>query len=89
MDAKATVFCQSCAMPLTDPADLGTEKDGSTNQEYCKYCYEKGAFTNQCTLEEMIEGCIEFVVPNPYPDAEAARKAMWEFMPKLKRWQVA
>ena len=87
MDAKAMDFCQSCGMPLSDPADRGTEQDGSQSQDYCKYCYENGAFTSQSTLEEMIEGCVQFVVPNPYPDADAARKAMWEFMPQLKRWK--
>ncbi len=27
-------FCQSCGMPLS-PEVLGTEKDGSKNEEYC------------------------------------------------------
>jgi len=31
-------FCQSCGMPL-NPEVLGTEKDGSKNEEYCTYCY--------------------------------------------------
>lgn len=38
-------FCQSCGMPM-GAADLyGTETDGSKNTDYCKYCYEHGAFT--------------------------------------------
>ena len=31
-------FCQSCGMPLTDEV-LGTNADGSKNEEYCMYCY--------------------------------------------------
>ncbi|KAA6319565.1 hypothetical protein EZS27_030556 [termite gut metagenome] len=27
-------FCQSCAMPLTDAALIGTNVDGSTNEDY-------------------------------------------------------
>ena len=34
-------FCQSCGMPL-NPEVLGTEKDGSKNEEYCTYCYADG-----------------------------------------------
>lgn len=48
------IFCQSCSMPLDKPELLGTEKDGSKSQEYCKYCYQNGAFTNpDMTLKEM------------------------------------
>ena len=31
-------ICQSCAMPIESDDQLGTEKDGSINQDYCKYC---------------------------------------------------
>lgn len=37
------LFCQSCTMPTDNEADRGTEKDGSKNSEYCKYCYKDGA----------------------------------------------
>ena len=43
-------FCQSCGMPL-NPEVLGTEKDGSKNEEYCTYCYADGHFTVECTME--------------------------------------
>ena len=32
-------FCQSCGMPLSDATVLGTETNGSKNEEYCCYCY--------------------------------------------------
>ncbi|MBR6920026.1 MAG: zinc ribbon domain-containing protein, partial [Bacteroidales bacterium] len=47
-------FCQSCGMPLTEEM-LGTNADGSKNGDYCSYCYKDGAFTNDCTMDEMIE----------------------------------
>ena len=34
-------FCQSCGMPLTEEV-LGTNADGSKNEEYCMYCYREG-----------------------------------------------
>ena len=46
-------FCQSCGMPL-NPEVLGTEKDGSKNEEYCTYCYADGHFTVECTMDEML-----------------------------------
>jgi hypothetical protein len=47
-------FCQSCSMPLDNPAVLGTEKDGSKSHEYCQYCYQDGAFVNpKMSLKEM------------------------------------
>ena len=35
-------FCQSCGMPLSDATVLGTETNGSKNEEYCCYCYADG-----------------------------------------------
>ena len=53
-------FCQSCGMPLTDEV-LGTNADGSKNEDYCMYCYKDGKFTQDCTMDEMIEFCSQFV----------------------------
>ena len=40
---KELKFCQSCGMPLS-PEVLGTNADGSKNEEYCMYCYKDGKF---------------------------------------------
>ncbi len=53
-------FCQSCGMPLTQEI-LGTNADGSKNEDYCIYCYKDGKFLQECTMEEMIEHCAQFV----------------------------
>ncbi len=83
-------FCQSCAMPLTSDEVKGTEKDGSRSEDYCAYCYKDGAFLGDCTMEEMIESCIEpCLKEHVYPDAETARQEMRKFFPMLKRWQKA
>ena len=47
-------------MPLT-PEILGTNADGTQNEEYCIYCYKDGAFTGDFTMEEMVEFCAQFV----------------------------
>ncbi len=84
-------FCQSCGMPLgKDAGQYGTDKDGSVNEDYCRYCYENGRFTAECTMEEMIDFCVPHMteaVPGMTPDK--ARDQMRRFFPTLKRWKQA
>ena len=82
-------YCQSCGMPMgTRNASYGTERDGSTSKEYCSYCYEKGGFTADCTMAEMIDFCIPHMVSSSENMTEAkAREMMEEFFPMLKRWK--
>ena len=54
-------ICQSCAMPLTSDDMFGTNADGSVNEDYCKWCYDKGAFLEDCTMDEYIERCEELL----------------------------
>lgn len=81
-------ICQSCGMPMTESSDdvYGTNADGSRNTEYCIYCYENGAFKEDCTMDEMIEHCLD-AAPELYKDREKSRKSMSEYYPTLKRWQ--
>ena len=84
-------FCQSCGMPL-NAENLGTNADGSKNEDYCLYCYKDGKFTNDCTMEEMIEVCAQFVdevnknMPKPMTKEEY-KDMMWQCFPMLKRWK--
>ena len=84
-------FCQSCGMPLTDDV-LGTNADGSKNEDYCMYCYKDGKFLQDCTMDEMIEHCSQFVdevnknMPKPMTKEEY-KQMMQGFFPMLKRWR--
>ncbi|MFG6333622.1 MAG: zinc ribbon domain-containing protein [Lachnospiraceae bacterium] len=82
-------FCQSCGMPMGETEELhGTNADGSKNEDYCKYCFENGAFAFPGTMEEMIELCVpNMAAANPDMSEEDARKAMTEWFPTLKRWK--
>ncbi len=88
MEAK---FCQSCGMPLQEQEELGTNQDGSKNEEYCCYCFKDGAFTMDCTMEQMIEHCAQFVDEFnkdsglTYSKEEAIAN-MKAYFPTLKRW---
>jgi hypothetical protein len=85
-------FCQSCGMPLTEEI-LGTNADGSKNEEYCIYCYKDGAFTGDFTMEEMVEFCSQFVDEfNKNTGQNLSREdykdVLRQFYPSLKRWQL-
>ena len=82
-----TKFCQSCSLPL-DEDSLGTNADGSRNTDYCKYCYENGEFTQDCTMEEVIDVCVPYVVATiPNMTEETARTQLTKLFPTLKRWK--
>lgn len=82
-------YCQSCGMPMGETDEFfGTNSDGTKNGEYCKYCYDQGAFLADCTMEQMIEGCIPHMVDaHNGMTEEQARAMMQEYMPQLKRWK--
>jgi len=81
--------CQSCGMPMSEDSHFGKNADGSRNEDYCFYCFPNGAFVNpNDTLEEMIETCIPHMVEGgACPDADSARKMLYEYLPALKRWK--
>ena len=89
---KEMHFCQSCGMPLTDEI-LGTNADGSKNEEYCIYCFKDGAFTGDFTMEEMIEFCSQIVEQYNKDSGQNLTqdeyKAMLrQYYPNLKRWST-
>ncbi len=84
-------FCQSCGMPLTDDV-LGTKADGTKNEDYCQYCFKDGAFTTDCTMEEMVEMCARPVDEfnkhtGQHLSLEEYKEGLRQFYPTLKRWQ--
>jgi radical SAM superfamily enzyme len=46
-------------MPLTNEV-FGTNADGTSNEDYCIYCYKDGKFTQDMTMEQMIDLCAQF-----------------------------
>ena len=85
---EKSMYCQSCGMPLDNTEMLGTEKDGSKNQEYCKYCYGDGKFINPgISLEEMQSLVAGIMEEQNIPEykIETAVKSL----PELKRWKTS
>ena len=84
-------FCQSCGMPLTTD-NKGTDADGGRNEDYCIYCYKDGRFTQDFTMEQMIEHCAQFTdeinkESGQTLTQEQAKDMMRQFFPQLKRWK--
>jgi hypothetical protein len=84
-------YCQSCGMPMGQGDELyGTEKDGSKSADYCKYCYQNGAYTFKGTMQQMIDFCVKPMLDeNPKMTEAEAREMMNKYFPMLKRWQKA
>ena len=78
-------------MPLTDESK-GTNADGSRNEDYCTYCYKNGAFTQDFTMSQMIEFCLQFFDQwNTQAGCNLtpmqAKEQMLQHFPHLKRWK--
>ncbi len=79
-------ICQSCGMPMESEDVYGTDADGSPNEDYCKYCYVNGEFTDKVSMEEYIEMCSQFGAQAGITNEEM--KAYCEkLFPTLKRWK--
>ena len=53
------LICQCCGMPIDDSI-LGRDKDGTLNEEYCKWCYADGTYTYN-DMDELLWRRREFV----------------------------
>ena len=90
LDMPLQAVCQSCGMPLADASLLGTEADGSPSEHHCKWCYANGAYLGECTMEDMVEICVENMAGPEAPfNEEEARACMESLLPTLERWKGA
>jgi len=82
---KNIALCQSCGMPLGNEEVKGTEQNGLKNENYCKYCYENGAFKKpNMNLEEMKDNVSTQMKKLKLP-IYAIQKAI-NILPTLSRW---
>ena len=78
------LVCQCCGMPLED-AVIGREKDGTLNEEYCKWCYADGTYTYS-DMDSLIDVCIPHMVKEGFTE-EQARAYMKQMLPGLDYWK--
>ena len=79
------LICQCCGMPLEDEI-MSKEKDGSINEDYCKWCYKDGNFTYN-DMESLISFC-ENTMSNETFSKQQVRNYMSNLLPKLKHWSA-
>lgn len=90
---RAIGQCQSCGMLLVKSSDKGTEGDGRKSEEYCAFCYQHGQFTQDFSIEELIEHNLQDLDSwNQENDLhlteQEARAELQKFLPTLKRWRA-
>ena len=78
------LICQCCGMPLDDTT-TSKEPNGDFNEEYCKWCYDDGAF-KYTSMEQLIDFCVEHMANENWP-AEQVRSHMESVVPKLNHWK--
>ena len=78
-------YCESCGMYLT-PDDCGTDAAGNKTDHYCKWCYDRGGYTYETTMEAMIEDCAPRLAKNTGMTLDEAVSLMGAVLPQLERW---
>ena len=84
LGAPRQLICQCCGMPLEDSI-IGRNKDGSLNEDYCKWCYADGTYT-YANMDDLIDVCVEHMANDGFTE-EQARAYMKETLPKLDYWK--
>ena len=79
-----TLICQCCGMPLEDEI-ISRNRDGSLNEDYCKWCYADGTYTYS-NMDDLIDVCVQHMVSDTVTE-EQARSYMKEKLPKLDYWK--
>ena len=78
------LICQCCGMPLDDSL-ISREKDGSFNEDYCKWCYADGEYTYS-DMDDLIDVCVKHMAGKDFTE-EQAREYMKSVLPKLDYWR--
>ena len=80
------LVCQCCGMPLED-AIISHNKDGSPNEDYCKWCYADGVHLYS-DMEDLIEVCVKNMPQDTYTEEEV-RAYLRQLLPQLEYWKRA
>ncbi|MBR5943067.1 MAG: helix-turn-helix domain-containing protein, partial [Clostridia bacterium] len=78
------LVCQCCGMPLED-ALISREKDGTLNEDYCKWCYADGTYTYS-DMDDLIDVCVRHMVGENFTE-EQARAYLKQVLPHLNYWK--
>lgn len=80
-------YCQSCGMMFTAPDQHGHEADGTEVKDFCRRCYDDGAYTYETTMEDMIEDCAPRMAEAMGWTVDESASLLGAVLPTLKRWK--
>ena len=69
----------------TEDAILSREKDGTLNEDYCRWCYADGTYTYS-DMDDLIETCIPHMTKEGFPE-DQARSYTKQMLPELDYWK--
>lgn len=78
------LICQCCGMPMDDSL-VSRETDGSSNDDYCKWCYADGKYMYS-SMDELIEVCVKNMT-SPEHSEEEVRTYLQATLPQLDYWK--
>ena len=84
LGAPRKLICQCCGMPLEDSI-IGRNKDGSMNEDYCKWCYADGTYTYS-NMDDLIDVCAQNMANEEFSE-EQVREYMKQMLPGLDYWK--
>lgn len=80
------LICQCCGMPLNEDSLISREKDGSYDEDYCKWCYADGKFVYQ-SKESLLDYLVSHM-PNPDNLKDEDRRIQFDvYLSQLKHWK--
>ena len=86
LDLPHEASCQCCGTPFSVPnMDRGHDLDGAENPDYCKWCYDGGAFAYE-TMDDVIEKSAPYLVQATGMSLDEAVSFMGALLPSLKHW---
>lgn len=85
LGSSRKLVCQCCGMPLEDDSDMGRDKDGLINEDYCKWCYADGTYTYS-NMDDLIEVCVKNMTNKDFTESQC-REYMKKLLPTLDYWK--
>ena len=79
------LICQCCGMPLSDDAAISHNRDGSLNEDYCKWCYADGKYTYS-DMKDLIDVCVKNMAGENFTEKQA-RISLENLLPTLDYWK--
>lgn len=80
------LICQCCGMPLNEDSLISREKDGSYNEDYCKWCYADGKFVYQ-SKESLLDYLVSHMPNLDNLKDEDRRNQFDVYLSQLKHWK--